>query len=626
MGEIDECGSDRHHTPIRMKRSTFFAGLSAAGLAACTRGRVALDRDRATLIIRGGSIYTARADGAVAEAMAVSGDRILALGSRATIDGYVGPATRIIDLRGGMALPGFIDTHTHFVWGSVARTQVQLGDATSPQDAQRRLADYVHTHPRARWVLGGGWVYSTFPGGLPSKELIDAVVSDKPVVLDSFDGHLKWLNSKALEIAGITRRTPDIVKNGKTVGTIVRDPATGEPTGILRDVAQNLILPFVPSPTREQLLTLLHDGMVAANALGVTSVVNASGDLGEMDLYDTMRLRRTLTLRTTNAYSDLNGKPHTLTPAELESFEEARRRYQSDWVRAGIVKFFMDGVVEGHTAALLAPYATPPRDRGEADYPSGRYDEMLVEIDRRGFAVMTHAIGDGAVREALNGYEAAMKANGPRDRRWRIEHIEVCAPSDVPRFGKLGIIASMQPYHWCCHDYRNDDAWAQNLGPGRWPDGFQWRNIANGGATMIHGSDWPVVTIDPLVGIYSAITREDFDGKPAGGWYPKQRLTLAEAINGYTRSAAYAIFMEDRLGTLEAGKKADIVALGHDLRAASAHDVLAAEIRATIVDGQVVYEGAHAPNRAATLPSRVAAAQPASTGTCACRRFARPLV
>jgi predicted amidohydrolase YtcJ len=444
--------------------------------------------------------------------------------------------------------------------------------------------------------------------------------------LDSFDGHLKWLNSKALEIAGITRTTPDVVRNGKVVGTIVRDPATGEPTGILRDVAQNLILPYVPAPTREQLLSLLHGGIIAANAVGVTSVVNASGDLNEMDLYDTLRMRGLLTLRTTNAYSDLNGRPHTLTPAELDDFEEARRRYRGDWVRAGIVKFFMDGVVEGHTAALLDPYATPPHDRGEADYPSGRYDEMLVELDRRGFAVMTHAIGDGAVREALNGYEAAMRANGPRDRRWRIEHIEVCDPADVPRFGRLGIIASMQPYHWCCHDSHGDDPWARNLGRRRWPEGFQWRNIANGGATMIHGSDWPVVTIDPLVGVYSAITRQDLDGKPAEGWYPQQRLTLPEALAGYTRNAAYATFMEDHLGTLEAGKKADITVLGHDLRSGAPHDVLAAHIRATIVGGKIVYDGARPSHRAVTLPVRMAEAERRAAGSCACRRFARPVV
>ena len=640
MGAIEECASDGHHTPVRgseeprqgkhrghgdsMKRSTFFVGLGATGLAACARGRLALDHDRATLVIRGGSIYTARADGAVAEAIAVAGNRIVAVGSRATIDGYIGPATRTIDLGGGMALPGFIDTHTHFAWGSIARTQVQLGDATSPHDAQARLAEYVRTHPHGRWVLGGGWVYGTFPSGLPTKTLIDAVVSDRPVVLDSFDGHLKWLNSKALEIAGITRMTPDVVKNGKVVGTIVRDPATGEPTGILRDVAQNLILPFVPTPTREQLLSLLHDGMKAANELGVTSVVNASGDLDEMDLYDTLRMRHKLTLRTTNAYSDLNGKPHTLTPAELDDFEEARRRYRGDWVRAGIVKFFMDGVVEGHTAALLDPYATPPRDRGEADYPSGRYNQMLVELDRRGFAVMTHAIGDGAVREALNGYEAAMRANGPRDRRWRIEHIEVCDPADVPRFGRLGIIASMQPYHWCCHDYREDDAWARNVGRRRWPEGFQWRNIARAGATMIHGSDWPVVTIDPLVGIYSAITRQDLDGKPAGGWFPDQRLTLAEAVAGYTRSAAYAIFMENSLGTLEVGKKADITLVGHDLRNGTSRDVLTAQTETTIVDGKVMFEGSGT-NRAQALPLRLAGPRTAA-GSCACRRFARPVV
>jgi predicted amidohydrolase YtcJ len=643
MGESDDRGSDGGHTPLGvagepgvdahapvagalMRRKAMLAGLGAVGLAACARGRVGFDRDRATLVIRGGTIYTARSDGAVAEAMAIGGNRILAVGSRATIDGYVGPATRTIDLRGGMALPGFIDTHVHFVWGSIASTQVQLGDATSPQDAQSRLLTYARAHPHQRWILGGGWVYGTFPAGLPTKALIDAVVPDRPVVLDSFDGHLKWLNSAALRLAGITRDTPDVRKGGKVVGTIVRDPATGEPTGILRDVAQNLVLPFVPKPTREQLLSLLHENMRAANALGVTSVVNASGDLAEMDLYDTLRARRLLTLRTTNAYSDLNGKPHTLSPAEIEDFEEARRRYQGDWVRAGIVKFFMDGVVEGHTASLLEPYATAPHDRGEADYPTGRYGQMLTELDRRGFAVMTHAIGDGAVREALDGYEAAMRANGSRDRRWRIEHIEVCAPGDVPRFGRLGIIASMQPYHWCCHDSLGNDAWARNLGRDRWAEGFQWRSIAAGGATLIHGSDWPVVTIDPVVGIYSAITRQDGKGRPAGGWFPAQRLTLSEAIAGYTRNAAHAVFMEDRLGTLEADKKADVVLVGQDLRALSPRDLLETSIGATILDGKVVYEGGGRVARAAMLPKPAAHGHQHLPVACQCRRFAQPVV
>lgn len=602
-----------------MKRKTLILGLGAAGLTACTRTTGVLDTERASLVVRGASVYTARPDGAVAEAIAIGGDRILAVGSEATIDGFIGPRTRVIDLRGGMVLPGFIDTHTHFVWGSLARTRVALGDATSPQEVERRLTAYARTHPHEPWILGGDWVYGTFPESGPTKDLLDRAVPDRPVALDSFDGHSMWLNSKALALAHITRTTPDVVKNGRVVGIIVRDPTTGEPTGVLKEVAQNLALAVVPTPSREKLLSLLHDGMRAANERGVTSVVNASGDLGEMDLYETLRQRRALTLRTTTAYSNINGTPHTFSPQELDDFEEARRRYRGDWVRAGIVKFFMDGVVEGHTAALLQPYANEPGNRGRAYYPAGRYDEMLVELDRRGFAVMTHAIGDGAVREALDGYEAAIRANGPRDRRWRIEHIEVCDPHDVPRFGKLGIVASMQPYHWCCHDSSGDDAWALNLGRPRWPEGFQWRNITAGGAMMVHGSDWPVVTIDPLIGIYSALTRESPDGKPKGGWFPSQRLTLPEVLAGYTRNASRVAFMEDRIGTLEPGKKADIAILEHDLRAVPPAQVLDTGIVATVLDGQVVYEGAARIDRRAEIPARPADA-------CACRKFARAVV
>ena len=601
-----------------MKRKAVLAGIGAVGLSSALRGPrlVFADQERATLVVRGGSVYTARKDGARAEAIAVSGNRILAVGSRTTIDGYIGPFTRVIDVRGGIVLPGFIDTHTHFVWGSLARTRVALGDAVDTHEVEHRLAAYARSHPHEPWILGGDWVYDTFPASGPTKALLDRVIPDRPVALDSFDGHSMWLNSKALALAGITRKTQDITKNGRVVGIIVRDPASGEPTGVLKEVAQNLALAVIPKPSREKMLGLLHGGMVAANGLGVTSVINASGDLDEMALYDTLRTRRQLMVRTTTSYSNINGTPHTMSSGELNDFEEARRRYKGDWVRAGIVKFFMDGVVEGHTAALLEPYANQPGNRGRAYYPQGKYDAFLAEVDRRGFAVITHAIGDAAVREALDGYEYAVRVNGPRDRRWRVEHIEVCDRHDVPRFGKLGVIASMQPYHWCCHDSTGNDAWARNLGHGRWDEGFQWRDILAGGATMIHGSDWPVVTIDPLIGVYSALTREDLSGKPPGGWFPHQRLQLPDILAGYTRNAAYASFMEDRLGTLEPGKLADLVLLEHDLARVPAAEVLHTQVLATVLDGKVVYEGPSHVNRTSEIPSRPGDA-------CACYRYTR---
>jgi predicted amidohydrolase YtcJ len=598
-----------------MKRKTLLAGLGAAGIATAIPRRSLGDQDRATIVFRNGVVYTSRKDGAIAEAVAVGGDRILAVGSRATVDGYIAPSTRVIDLQGGMLLPGFIDTHTHFVSGSLARTQIALDDAESPDDVFKRIAAWAHAHPNEAWILGGNWQYDAFPPtGLPTKQLLDRAVPDRPVALDAFDGHSLWANSKAMELAGITRASQDPMQNGVAIGTIVRD-ASGEPTGVFKEGAQDLVRRVIPEPSRDIVLAALNGGMQAASARGLTSVINASGDLDEMALYAAMHENGTLTLRTTTAYSAGAGTRHTLSPDELDAFDTARKRYTGDWVRAGVVKFFMDGVVETHTADMLQPYANDPT-RGEAYYPAAAYAAMLAELDKRGYAVMTHAIGDAAVRATLDGYEAAMKLNGPRDRRWRVEHIEVCDPADVPRFAQLGVIASMQPYHFCCPAPDGSDTWARNLGAARWKEGFVWRDIVDTGAMMVHGSDWPVVTIDPLVGIYSGLTREDADGNPKGGWYPKQDLPLDDILAGYTRNAAYAAFMDDRVGTIEAGKLADMVVIDRDLRKVSPQDVLHAQIEHTMVAGTVVYEGGVSPNRTAELPSRPG-------GACACHRLAR---
>lgn len=585
-----------------IKRRALLEGLAATGAASALpwRARAQTDLDRASLVLRGGVVYTARADLRVAEAMAIAGDRILSVGPAATINGYIGPRTRVVELAGGMVLPGIIDTHTHFVSGSLARLQVALDDAMTPADVLRGISAFARTHPHAAWILGGNWQYDAFPpSGLPTKQLLDAAVPDRPAALDAFDGHSLWANSRALALAGITRDTPDPTQNGVVLGTIVRD-SSGEATGVFKEGAQQLVRRVIPAPSRTYVLSALRGGMEAANARGVTSVVNASGDLDEMALYATLRARGELTLRTTTAYSAGAGTRHTLSPSELDAFERARRRYTGDWVRAGIVKFFMDGVVETYTADMLAPYVGTDA-RGEAYYPADRFAAMLVELDRRGFTVMTHAIGDAAVRATLDGYEAAMIANGARDRRWRVEHIEVCDPADVPRFARLGIIASMQPYHFCCPAPDGSDTWDRHLGPARWREGFVWRDILDAGAVMVHGSDWPVVTIDPLIGIYSALTREDPDGNPHGGWFPKQDLTFDQVVAGYTRNAAHCVFMDDRIGTLEEGKLADFVVLQNDLRAIPPHAILTTPVRMTVAGGRVVHEGTEAPHRVAEL-------------------------
>ncbi len=547
---------------------------------------VVANAQNASLILHNGRIYTSDPQRPWVEALAIRGVKIVALGSDDEVTKLRGPRTRMIDLGGRMAMPGIIDSHIHFLSGSLSLGQILLDDARSAAEIQRRVKEYAAKHPDKKWLIGRGWAYDLFaPSGLPTKDIIDAVERDRPVVLENYDGHSYWVNSKALELAGITRQTPDPKQGELTVGIIVRDPATGEATGVLKERAASLMDKVIPPASRDEQLAALRDGLRLANQHGLTSTLDAAASVEEMELYAELHRRGQLTVRMTLSL----GMEPKLTPEVLARYEGARRRFRGQWVRAGVIKAFMDGVIESHTAAMIEPYADDASLRGSRNYTPEQFNELVRELDRRKFHVITHAIGDLGIRTALDAYEAAAKTNGPRDRRFRIEHIENIHPADIPRFGKLGVIASMQPRH-AYPDANLEAIWARNVGPARIANSFPWHSIAAGGARLNYGSDWPVVTLDPFIGIQNAVTRQRHDGTPAGGWVPEQRVTLDQALAAYTRDAAWGQFEDGIKGTLTPGKLADVIVLSQDLFKISPLDIRKTKVMLTVVGGKIVYE------------------------------------
>jgi predicted amidohydrolase YtcJ len=543
----------------------------------------------ADLVVIHARIYTVNPQQPWADALATQDGRILAVGSAKDIDRYRGSATKVIDAKGRLVLPGFTDCHVHFLDGAFSLQQINLEDAKDLAEVQRRVKAYAEAHPHDAWVLGRGWSYPMFPpSGLPNKKDLDAIVPDRPVYLEGFDGHTWWANSKALEAAHITKDTQD-----PSGGSIVRDPQTGEPTGAIKeDAADAIVRRAIPDPGRDAKLTALRAGLKHANELGIVRVhvmggVNqGAGDVTDAELLTRLREQGELTVRFYLAY---RLDPPQVTHEQLNQIIEARNRYQDEWIAAGGVKFFLDGVIETHTAAMLAPYSDDPSVSGQLLWDPEQYKHFVAELDSRRIQIFTHAIGDRAIRTALDAYENAERVNGTKDSRHRIEHIEDVSAADIPRFGKVGVIASMQPLH----AYPNDDTlnvWARNIGPERAQRGWAWHSIQGAGGVLAFGSDWPVVTLSPWEGLQNAVTRQTTEGEPKGGWIPSERLRIEDAIKGYTINAAFAGHREKTEGSLEVGKLADLIMVSQDVFKIDPAKLGETKVLLTVVGGKVVFK------------------------------------
>ncbi|MGB7729397.1 MAG: amidohydrolase [Candidatus Acidiferrum sp.] len=536
----------------------------------------------ADILIVHAKIYTVDVKKPWAQSLAIRKGKIVAIGSDEQVARFRGIGTKMIDAGGKLVLPSFTDSHTHMLDGGLSLSQVNLEGAKDVAEIQSRLRAYADQHTDNKWILGGGWNYAMFgTETLPNKEYLDQLFPAIAVFLTCYDFHTFWANSKALALAGITKTTPNPPN-----GEIVRDPVTGEPTGALKESAGDLVGKVVPKPTEVETLNAYRAAIKWANQNGLGRVHSAGGDFDHLDVFQELRNENQLTLRLHVAYVL---DPAEVRPQDLDALESARKKFHDEWIDANSVKFFLDGVVESHTAAFFEPYTDEPSTKGALFWDPEKYKAAVAALDKKGFQIYTHAIGDYAVRTALDAYEFAEHTNHTRDHRNRIEHIETITAADIPRFAKLGVIASMQPLH-AYPDLDTLDVWARNIGPDRASRAWLWKGIAQQGGRYTFGSDWPVVTLNPWEGIQTAVTRQTSDGKPAGGFIPSQKLTVVQAVEGYTIDAAYAGHLEKSEGSLEVGKVADVILVDKNIFEIDPHTIDETKVVLTIVGGKIVYE------------------------------------
>ena len=527
------------------------------------------------LVLVNGKVWTGDRERPWAEAVAVGGRAILAVGTTAEMRKLSPSAIKLVDLGGALVLPGFIDSHTHFLAGGFALKSIQLHDAKSREEFVARIAAKAREFVPGRWILDGNWDEEGFsPPELPRRDWIDAVTPDNPVCVSRVDLHTVLANTVALRLAGITRHTP-----APPGGEIVKDPATGEPTGLLKDTAADLVFAKIPEPSFAEKLEAAEASLRHAAAHGVTSV-HEMADAASFEVFQELARQGRLTTR---LYVYI-----PITEVETLARLRVRSPFGGPYLKLAGLKGFVDGSLGSATAYFFEPYTDTPGTSGLLHgqmFPEGMMERRILEADRAGLQVAIHAIGDRANSLILDVFERAAAANGPRDRRWRVEHAQHLRPADIARFGRLEVVASVQPYHLI-----DDGRWAERkIGPERARTTYAFESLRRAGARLAFGSDWTVAPLDPVLGIYAATTRRTLDGEHPGGWTPEEKVSVEEAVRAYTVNGAWVEFAESSKGTIGPGKLADLVVLDRDIFAVPPEEIAGAKVVMTVFDGKILF-------------------------------------
>lgn len=548
----------------------------------------------ADTVIRNAHVHTVDGELPTAEALAVIGGRISWTGPDDEADAHIGAGTEVLDAGGRLVLPGFIDAHNHVRLGSDASC-VQLAGARSLAEIGARIEGWLADHPEADWIEAEGFNYAAIPGSrMPTAADLDALTGNRPAFVLSYDVHTAWLNTEGMHRLGVTADSTEL-----PFGVVQKDPETGRPTGFLtqfavrglsRDGHRALRELGVPWAALDRQYGRLCGSLEMANRLGLTTVVEPQNSLDDLALFERAISEGVLRSRLIAALFH----PRGTTQAELAEFAAAARKYDSDRFRVGPLKLYIDDVVEPRTAAMLKPYAGCTGHRGETFYPPEEFAGLLVQLDAAGFQTFVHATGDRGIRTVLDAVASAQEANGPRDARHQIVHVECLDPADVDRFAQLGVVACMQPRHSAPDIAGPGYDWAEAVGPERWAQSWPMRTLHHAGAPLAFSSDWNVAEMDPLIGIYTAVTRRGLDGGTP--WVPEETVDLATAIRAYTLGSAHANFAEHDRGSLTPGKLADLVVLSDDLFALPPEAIKDARVELTMVGGCVTHRTDGGPN------------------------------
>jgi hypothetical protein len=537
-------------------------------------------RAGADVVLRGGVIYTMDSVRSWAEAVAIKGDTIAYVGPTSGLEQHLGPRTRIVDLQGRMVLPAFQDSHIHPISGGIGYLSCALFDLNTKEEFVRKVAEYAAAHPASAWIRGDGWSLDAFaPTGIPHRRLLDAVVPDRPVYLESSDGHSAWVNSKALQIAGITPDTPD-----PAGGRIDRDPKTGEPVGSLQDSAMGLVSRHAPPYTSQERLDGLRHALKMLNGYGITSFQDASAGAESLEAYRTLDEEGGLTARVVASLWWERDQGEEQVPGMIA----LRKKFTKGRLRATTVKIMQDGVMEVQTAAVLKPYVGKPGALGLTMIDPEALKRHVSRLDKEGFQVHFHAIGDAAIRQCLDAVEAARRTNGDRDSRHHISHLELFHPADIPRFRLLGVVANFQPL-WAYADGYIRDLTLPFLEPDRARWLYPIGSLLRSGAVVAFGSDWSVSSANPLEEIEVAVTRMGWSGQTKEPFIPEERIELRDALAAFTINAAYVNFQDDRTGSIETGKLADLIVLDRDLFNLKPDQISEAKVLLTLLGGKPVH-------------------------------------